>query len=206
MIKKKGNILIIKKELIVRQRTSLSRSPRSFNGRYNRGNDSRLVTETDYEEPLKTNESPKHSEKIVVKHQVLPKVGAKQRLSINEAIYKIDKSKVNFAAGEPRGLSPKAKCGQSYDRKNSDSFLGNKESIENEYGTLRRQKSDNNMLSVRRNSLVRDRSNSLIQLQPGRRGNSQSNRLEVPKVVKAIHENLMARVEAVKASYMEAVP
>jgi len=59
---------------------------------------------------------------------------------------------------------------------------------------------------LRRNSLVRDRSSSLIQLQPGRRGNSQSNRLEVPKVVRAIHENLMARVEAVKASYMEAAP
>jgi len=67
---------------------------------------------------------------------VFPKVGAKQRLSINEAVYKIDKSKVNFAAGEPR--SPKDKCGGSYARKNSDSFLGNKESIDNEYGTLRR--------------------------------------------------------------------
>ena len=55
VIKKKGNILIIKKELIVRQ---LSRSPRSFNGRYNK--ESHLVTETDFEEPLKTNESPKH--------------------------------------------------------------------------------------------------------------------------------------------------
>jgi hypothetical protein len=52
----------------------------------------------------------------------VPKVGLNQRPHINEGIMKIDKSKVNFAAGEPRASSPKEKKGL-YDRKNSDPFL-----------------------------------------------------------------------------------
>jgi len=48
--------LIIKKKLIMGQRT---RSPCGFKGSYNYGNDSCLKTETNFDEPLKINESPK---------------------------------------------------------------------------------------------------------------------------------------------------